>query len=118
MRKGDLRGHLSGGLVCMHDYLTHLCRHRAALLLIAMLAVVSACASGLANDVENPSTYREGEEIPELANEFTDADLNGSEFDVDLTLFQQPGTPRPGTGLRRPTRIPSGQNVAPASAED
>jgi hypothetical protein len=102
----------------MSNYRIRFWRHRSGLLLLAMLAGTFAGTSAVvADDAENPSSYWLGEEIPELASEFTESNLGDGEFDIDLTAFQQPGT-RPGTGPRRPTRVPSGQNIAPASAED
>jgi hypothetical protein len=89
-----------------------------------VLAVLLACpysSIAYANDeLGEDSSWQIGDSAEFLSDEASQFDESqNDEFGIQLTDFQQPSAPpRPTTGPRRPTRVPSGQNIAPPSSAD
>src|SRR5678815_2224553 len=83
---------------------------------LACVLALSFCffSSGTAQDLETQSL---SDSVADVFSQDVDSYFEDAEFDaVD---YQQPGSARPPTTIRRPTRRPvTGQEIAPPSASD
>src|SRR5687767_14396808 len=83
---------------------------------LACSLALSFCfvSRGTAQDLETESL---SDSVAGVFSEDVDGYFDGAEFDV--VDYQQPGSARPPTTIRRPTRRPvTGQEIAPPSASD